>query len=221
MEEEVFPEGHKRCCKCAVLKPLTDFYHYKRSKDGYYFKCKTCQDNYLKERKGKLKELRKVAYVNGTEVPVKTIDISRQPDTIKRIATCWIEHPTFSISQIGQILGIPAKQIKYYCYFNPYLKAFRELAKKSVSNLIPLAIKGFRECLTSDNERIKLDAATLLLKSERVLGSDKLDVTVSNNDEIIDVKELRKIVQAAKLIPDQTIPDEYLITNGTNGTISH
>ena len=39
----------KRCTKCKELKPLSEFYPYKRARDGYNWMCKACNSQHAKE----------------------------------------------------------------------------------------------------------------------------------------------------------------------------
>ncbi|MBA7591122.1 hypothetical protein ES708_33273 [subsurface metagenome] len=41
----------KRCNKCKQIKPVRQFYKHKRNKDGYYFQCKDCVNDYYKSWK--------------------------------------------------------------------------------------------------------------------------------------------------------------------------
>lgn len=36
----------KTCCRCKIEKPVTEFYIYARSKDGFQAACKPCQKTY-------------------------------------------------------------------------------------------------------------------------------------------------------------------------------
>lgn len=46
----------KRCTKCKIIKPVTEFYRNRSTKDGYNFNCKDCSkrmalyDKELRER---------------------------------------------------------------------------------------------------------------------------------------------------------------------------
>lgn len=49
----------KRCCKCGIWKPISDFYRNKTTRDGYQFQCKDCFKDFYKENKEQLKERQK------------------------------------------------------------------------------------------------------------------------------------------------------------------
>ena len=38
-----WPEGHRPCMKCELMKPTTDFHKHKMCKGGYNSVCKTCR----------------------------------------------------------------------------------------------------------------------------------------------------------------------------------
>lgn len=70
----------KKCCVCEELKPLSDFYSCKDSKDGYRYVCKRCDAirKFYRSNKtsrthrlqiGQLRFLKYVAYY-GTECPI-------------------------------------------------------------------------------------------------------------------------------------------------------
>ncbi len=46
----------KRCTSCGLYKPFDDFYHNKRSSDGYTHQCKACKKVEYERRKDVVKE---------------------------------------------------------------------------------------------------------------------------------------------------------------------
>ena len=44
-------EGFKRCTKCGIIAPLSDFPKHKRTKDGYNSWCKICINSFRRDRK--------------------------------------------------------------------------------------------------------------------------------------------------------------------------
>lgn len=49
-------EGFKRCSRCGEVKPITEFYSCKSSKDGLYSYCKDCRSTYYQENKTSIRE---------------------------------------------------------------------------------------------------------------------------------------------------------------------
>ena len=52
----------KKCTKCNIDKPFTDFHKNKKSKDGYTFSCKQCTKSYYKNNKESRDEYQKQYY---------------------------------------------------------------------------------------------------------------------------------------------------------------
>lgn len=56
----IIEEGFKRCSRCGEIKPISEFYRYKTSKDGLRSECKECQKamqaEYYKANKDKIAE---------------------------------------------------------------------------------------------------------------------------------------------------------------------
>ena len=46
----------KKCCKCKVEKPLTEFNKDKNRKDGHQYKCKSCSAKYYAKHYAENKE---------------------------------------------------------------------------------------------------------------------------------------------------------------------
>ena len=53
----------KKCTKCGIEKPLTEFHKHKETKDGLYGRCKQCARQYDKEYYAKNKE-KIISYAN-------------------------------------------------------------------------------------------------------------------------------------------------------------
>lgn len=60
--------AEKMCTKCKTVKPVTEFYKNRNSKDGYHHSCKECHkksqlyDKELKERADMLMAFRTLKY---------------------------------------------------------------------------------------------------------------------------------------------------------------
>jgi len=61
----------KRCSKCLEWKPRRDFYKNNRRRDGYQDRCKSCEQEYNRSKKGKE---RKSKYANKITSKLSTFD---------------------------------------------------------------------------------------------------------------------------------------------------
>lgn len=75
--------------------------------------------------------------------------------------------------------------------------------------MLPLAVKGFHDSLTSENEKIKYFASKDLLQSEQVLGPSRVDVTLNDTAGKTE-EELRAIIAEAQALPAKTIDAEII-----------
>ena len=184
-----------------------EFWNNKAAPDGKQSLCKLCMKDSQK-RKGQMEKdgRQSLKVLKGAVVP----SFYDQPEKIRVVAQAWIENPNATIGQISKITNLPYNQINFYCYHNPYLKVFRQLAQKKVKNLIPLALKGLESCLRNEDARIRLTAALEILKSEKILGAERVDVTVEDIRSR-PIKEVHRLVQEAKLIPLPSISETEVI----------
>lgn len=57
----------KKCAKCEIEKPYTEFRKHKRNKDGYQYYCKLCQNQMAKDSRKTIKKYTNV-YMNVASV---------------------------------------------------------------------------------------------------------------------------------------------------------
>ena len=65
----------KKCNKCNIEKPLSEFYKDKSTKDGLSYNCKECKNSYRKENKDKIKEYQEQYYKENRK---KLIEYSKK-----------------------------------------------------------------------------------------------------------------------------------------------
>lgn len=62
----------KTCSACIQVKPLEDFFHYARSKDGRFYRCRACEKAYQEARKGEKAAAQKKWYAKVRETYLST-----------------------------------------------------------------------------------------------------------------------------------------------------
>ncbi len=194
-------EEKKRCKACFVEKPLSDF-----QKSNRQDWCKDCYNSYqranYKKKHGTL--LPKIRH-KKMNYPV----FQAQSTTIQKVVYCLLEDPEMPKEEIAKRCDIKPNSLNVYFWSNPYLKALRLLAGKKLTNMIPKAIRGFSELLNSADDQVRLKAVTEILKSENILGPEKVSVDV-NDLRSMPEHELRQLVHEATKIPSETIEGELI-----------
>lgn len=137
-------------------------------------------------------------------------DIVHKNDVIKKLAHFMIDNPGLNQTEIGMALGLSHTSISNYLRDSRLLQAVKGNASKRVLQMIPLAVKGFEDSLKSKNEKIKYFSSKDLLQTERILGPERIDVTIEDNSNRT-VEELQELIKDAQKIPSPTI-DAELIT---------
>ena len=111
MEEEV---RTKRCTKCGLIKPLSEFHNKKSSKDGKHHNCKLCRNEYNRVYDSKNPEKTKFS---------KLLYLATHPD--RRRETCKASYknnkPTIKIQTLARRKNNPENEI---------LKSAKARAKK-------------------------------------------------------------------------------------------
>ena len=189
----------KECRGCRRVKPITEYFKTKVTKDGIRGTCKEC--NYRGNQKTNER------YIQSLESG--GIPFEKMKDVMKAIAQCYLENPRVKIQEVAERLGLKVSTIRAYSYTNPYIRALRLVASNKVSLMLPKAIKALEDSLDSGVPDVKLKASLKLLENENILGPSKLDVKV---DDIRSrpVEELQAIIERAKAIPMPTMDAEVI-----------
>jgi predicted transcriptional regulator len=136
--------------------------------------------------------------------------LAEQEDEVKRIALCLMEEPSRNVVEISEVTGLEPKVIRYHMKKNEYMRAVHLVATREMKNLIPLAVRGMRDSLSSKDVDVKLRSSLEVLKSENVLGPTRMEV-IGGGITDLTVKQLQDIVQRVRGdMPEQTIIDAEL-----------
>jgi hypothetical protein len=88
----------KKCCKCGLTKPVSEFHVLSRASDGLNYRCKTCCNDYYKSlypsfKEKKIKQSRKRYFTNKDKIldqrknlydPIKKKDYNRNYNLINK-----------------------------------------------------------------------------------------------------------------------------------------
>lgn len=128
---------------------------------------------------------------------------------IRRIVDVYLENPRASYEELSRRLGYSHSYVSRIVRATPYLQVLRGHASARLSNFMPLAVKGIKDSLESDNADVKFKSSVKILENENVLGPEKVDLTV-NNVHNMTVPELVKLIKTAKELPEQVIDAEII-----------
>lgn len=140
-----------------------------------------------------------------------TIKEKREKDLkrVREIVFHMLEHPGLNRTELAASLGVHPNTLRYYLDDSLVLAALKGSAHKRVLAMIPLAVKGFEDSLKTDNEKIKYFASKDLLQTEKILGPERIDVTVQDNSNKT-VEELQEMIRQAQAIPAPTLEAEII-----------
>ena len=86
--DELYEEGKRRCKKCSVIKPLSDYRIYTAGKGGIKSICKECDNirrrDWKRKNADKINEERRERHANDTEYREKILEYKRKYRTIHR-----------------------------------------------------------------------------------------------------------------------------------------
>lgn len=143
--------------------------------------------------------------VAKSEVAVR----NNRAEKIRKLAIYMLENPTMTREEIGLAMGIPYQSLCALIRDTQLLQAIKGAASKAVLGMIPLAVKGFEDSLKSENDKIKYFASKDLLQTEKILGAERVDITINDNSQRT-VEELQDMIKEAQKIPPPTIDAEII-----------
>ena len=98
----------------------------------------------------------------------------------RQILFSHVRDPYLSKDQIAKNLGV-AKSVVYRLFFNPKMdKINEELAMQEKREILQLAIKTMRDCLSSKNESVRLAAAERILNDAGIMKKEPKAVKQDN-----------------------------------------
>lgn len=137
-------------------------------------------------------------------------NVTEQNERAKRIAVFLVEHPQATVREIADETNLTTEAVKQFIASNKYLHAMRFIASGKFSSLVPLALEGFRECLMSPNNEIKLKACLKVLENEQIIGPSRMEINV-NDLRSQPIDKINRIIEMGQKLADQTILNAEVI----------
>lgn len=134
---------------------------------------------------------------------------ARKAERVKEVAHYMIDNPGCTQLEMAHAMGLNPVTLNRYFHSSELLSALKDSSSKRILGMLPLAVKGFRDSLTTKNEKIKYFASKDLLQTEKILGPERIDVTIQDNSNRT-VEELQALIQDAQKIPAPTIDAELI-----------
>lgn len=128
---------------------------------------------------------------------------------IKDLAIFMLENPDLTRMEAAEKFGISYQSLCSLMRDSQLLQAIKGHASKKVLGLIPLAVQGMEDSLRTKNDKIKYLASQELLRSEKILGPERIDVTLNDNSQRT-IEELQEKIKRAQEIPKPTIDAEII-----------
>lgn len=143
---------------------------------------------------------------------MKEVAVARKGNRIEKIrklAVFMLENTNLSRQEVALGFGIPYQSLCELMRDSQLLQAIKGVASKKVLGMIPIAVQGMEDSIKSKNDKIKFMASQELLRSEKILGPERIDVTVSDNSNRT-IEELQEKIRRAQTIPSPTIDAEII-----------
>jgi len=120
-----------------------------------------------------------------------------------------LENPKLSRQEVAEKYGIGYQVLCSLMRDSQLLQQIRGLASKKMIAMIPLAMEGMEDSLKTKNEKVKFMASQEVLRSENILGPNRVDITISDNSNKT-IEELQEKIKKAQEIPHPTIEAEII-----------
>jgi DNA-binding Lrp family transcriptional regulator len=202
----LIPED-KYCTKCNDTKLAADFYKNICKKDGLSEMCKVCTLTYRKDRDRRL-TIKMKRKPKGKNV-IQSADFENQPDRIKAIVFALVEDPKITVLELAEKVGLEPDSVRKHMHKNQFLRALRGFGAEKVTRMLPKALYALDKSLEANSEDVRLKAAKEVLQNEKVLGPERIDVTVNDLASKTNA-ELEAMLAAIKLAPQNTIEAEII-----------
>lgn len=140
----------------------------------------------------------------------KALEVNtKRLEKLKEVIAFMLENPDLNRGETATAMGMSIANLSKLLHTPELLRILRDGSHKKVLSMLPLAVKGFQDSLQSRNDKIKYLSSTDLLKSEKVLGPERIDLTIQDNSERT-VEELKAMIEEAQKIPSPTIDAELI-----------
>lgn len=130
-------------------------------------------------------------------------------ERIKNLAIFMIENPKMSRQELADTFAVSYLTMCRLIRESGLLQNIKMQASKKILSMIPLAVQGMEDSLTTKNDKIKFLASQELLRSEKILGPEHVDVTINDNSTRT-IEELQEKIRRAQSIPSPTIDAEII-----------
>lgn len=139
----------------------------------------------------------------------KALTRQDKQERTRKMIQVVLDNPGITREELAEKLGMSMSTLYHTLNHGNVMAALRLGAHKKVINMIPLAVKGYEDSLKSKNDKIKYLSSKDLLQSEKILGPERVDITVTDNSEKTE-EELRELISRAQQIPVSTIDAEII-----------
>lgn len=129
-------------------------------------------------------------------------------ERVRKLAIHMLENPKMSRQELAASFGVSYQVLCALMRDSQLLQQIGDSARKRMVTMIPLAVQGIEDSL-HEKGKIKFMAAQEVLRSEKVLGPDRVDVTINDNSQRT-IEELQEKIRRAQAIPHPTIDAEII-----------
>ncbi len=90
-----WPEGHRPCMKCLVMKPISEFHKHKMCKGGFNSVCKECRKPLSSKNYKGFSTIYKLWYRAKRRASVRGLEFSIETSDIELPSVCPVFHTPF------------------------------------------------------------------------------------------------------------------------------